>query len=261
MSYQNILLERDGRVAVITHNRPEASNAFARESYGEIRDAVEACAASPDIGCIVITGQGRHFSAGGDIRRFKHLIDTEQYLTTEGIFYAGKMSQAIRQCSKPVIAMVNGVATGAGLSLALACDFRFVTPRSKLIMGFINMGLSGDTGSLYFLPRLVGVPKATELMMTAQPVKGEEAVAIGLATRLCQEETFQEETMAFAQKLAAAPQGALARQKAMINRLFFNRMEEYSAVEASDMAECSRTPDFAEAVNAYLEKRPPHFNQ
>jgi len=259
--YNNILLEVSDRVALITHNRPEASNAFARESYGEIRDAVERCAADPEVGSIVFTGKGKHFSAGGDIKRFKHLIESKQYLTTEGIFYAGKMARTIRLCPKPTIAMVNGVATGAGLSLALACDFRFVTARSKLVMGFINMGLSGDTFSLYFLPRLVGIPKATELMMTAQPVKGDEAVSIGLATRLCDEENFLKDTMSFARKLAAAPQFALAKQKEMVNRLFFDRMDEYSAKEASDMAECSRNADFAEAVNAYIEKRPPVFNQ
>lgn len=259
--YQNILLETTGRVAWIIHDRPETCNAFARESYGEIRDAVTRCGADPHVGSIVITGRGKHFSAGGDIVRFKTLIETGQYLTTEGIFYAGKMGQAIRSCPKPVIAMVNGVATGAGLSLALACDFRFVTPRTKMIMGFVNMGLPGDTGSLYFLPRLVGVPKATELMMTARPVKGEEALGIGLATQLCREETFREETAAFAEKLASLPGNAIARQKAMINRLFFDRMEEYSAVEAQDMADASREPNFAEAVNAFLEKRSPVFNQ
>lgn len=258
-TYKNILLSKEDRVAVITHNRPEASNAFARDSYAEIRSAILSCEEDPDIGCIVITGAGKHFSAGGDIVRFKMLIDTEQYLTAEGISFAGEMTTAIRRCKKPVIAMVNGVATGAGLSLALACDFRFVTPKSKMIMGFINMGLPGDTGSLYFLPRLIGVPRATELMMTGRPVGGEEAVAIGLANRLCEIDELEQDTMAFAKKLAHAPSKALAKQKSMVNTLFFNRLDEYSAIEASDMAECSRSHDFAEAVNAYLEKRSPVF--
>ena len=112
--------------------------------------------ARDDVGVIVITGAGKHFSAGGDIKRFKMLVDTKTYLKAEDIEAVSAMPISIRNCPKPVIAMVNGVATGAGLSCALACDFRIVEPSSKMIMAFVNMGLCGDNESIYTLTRLLG---------------------------------------------------------------------------------------------------------
>jgi 2-(1,2-epoxy-1,2-dihydrophenyl)acetyl-CoA isomerase len=144
--YKNILTEINGRIAVITINRPEFANAINGDTVMEITDAVNTFGKDASVGSVVITGAGKHFSAGGDINRFKMLIETEQFLQTENIANADRMASAIRNCSKPVIAMINGVATGAGLSLALACDFRIVSPSSKMSMGFVNMGLPGDTG-------------------------------------------------------------------------------------------------------------------
>lgn len=160
MEYKTILIDVKDRVATVTINRPELSNAFAPETYGEIGDAAASLGDRPDVGAIVITGAGKHFSAGGDIKRFKYLIDQKLYLDADSVAKVGRqMVSGIRRCPKPVIAMINGVATGAGLSCALACDFRVVDPRSKMIMGFINMGLSGDNGSIYNLVRLIGPEK------------------------------------------------------------------------------------------------------
>jgi 2-(1,2-epoxy-1,2-dihydrophenyl)acetyl-CoA isomerase len=257
--YQCIEKTLTDHVATVTINRPEWGNMLSRETYGEICDAIQTLEADDNVGAIVITGKGKHFSAGGDIVRFKGLIDRKEYLSVDGITYAGAMTKAIRFCKKPVIAMVNGVATGAGCSLALACDFRFVTKRTKLIMGFIKLGLSGDTGGIYFLQQLVGFSRALEMMMTGDPVTGEQAVAMGLANRLVLEEKLEEETYAFADKLAHGPLYAMERQKSLVNEIFFENFESYSKKETEYIVACSKTQDFAEAVNAYLEKREPNF--
>lgn len=257
--YQYIILEVKDRVAVIRFNRPESGNAFAKESYIEIREAVEKCAKDDNVGAIVLTGVGRHFSAGGDIRRFKGLIENKEYISTENILRAGAMAKTMRTCPKPVIAMVNGAAAGAGCSLALACDFRFVTPKSKLVMSFIKLGLSGDTGGMYYLNKLVGTAKTLELMMLGDMIGGEDCVQLGLATRCVEADALEEETLAFAAKLAHGPLYGYAKQKELMMKYFYSDLEDYYEDEANFMSSCSYTEDFAEAVDAFLEKRTPIF--
>ncbi|MBM6871385.1 enoyl-CoA hydratase/isomerase family protein [Pseudoflavonifractor phocaeensis] len=261
MDYTTILVRVENRVATVTINRPEVRNALARETYGEIASAMAELGARKDVGAIVITGAGKHFSAGGDIKRFKELIDTGVYLDPNQILRADAMATAIRECPKPVIAMINGTATGAGLSCALACDFRVVSPSSKLVMAFVNLGLSGDTGSIYNLMRLVGPERAELLMMTGEPCPGEECVRIGLASQLAEEGHLAEAAYALAAKLAAKSTDAHAAQKRILRQFFYDRLEEYYAKEALEIAWCARQPDFAEAVNAFLERRPPVYNR
>lgn len=262
MTYNTILVEVTDRVATIAINRPELSNAFARETYGEIGAAVTELGARNDVGAIIITGAGKHFSAGGDIKRFKYLVDNEIYLNADDVASVGKqMISGIRNCPKPVIAMINGVATGAGLSCALACDFRVVDPNSKMIMGFINLGLSGDNGSIYNLVRLIGPEKAALMMMTGNPVKGNACVSMGLATLCAEEGQLADAAYTLAKTLASKPSAPHAAQKRLINQYFYGDLDAYYAEEAAEIAACSRKPDFAEAVNAFLEKRPPSFNK
>lgn len=257
--YQDILLSVEARVATITLNRPQVSNALSKASYGEIQDAVSACEQDEQVGCIVITGAGKHFSAGGDIASFKRLIESGAYLSEDSIRAAAGMSSGIRRCCKPVVAMINGVATGAGLSVALACDFRIGTPSSKLIMAFIKMGLSGDTGSILLLHKLVGAGTAAEMIMTGAPVGGEQAHRLGLFSRLAEEGQLEAETYAFARTLANGPLFALKKQKELINAFFYSELDAFTEAETKAMAACSRTKDFEEAVNAFSEKRTPQF--
>jgi 2-(1,2-epoxy-1,2-dihydrophenyl)acetyl-CoA isomerase len=170
------------------------------------------------------------------------------------------MAASVRECPKPVIAMINGAAAGAGCSLALACDFRVMTPKSKLVRACVKMGLSGDTGGWSYLQRLAGVAKATQLMMSGDAVAGEEALRLGLATILAEEDKLREEAYALAGKLAALPTFAIARQKKLIYETFYADLAAYSQREADYMVECSHTADFAEAVDAFLEKRAPQFS-
>lgn len=259
-TYTEITLRLEGKAAVITLNRPQVGNAFSLESYTQITSAVEELARDERVGAIVLTGAGKHFSAGGDINRFKMLIETKAYLDPRNVAAAGRMAATVRRCPKPVIAMVNGVAAGAGCSLALACDFRVVSPKSKFVMAFINMGLSGDTGGMYYLQKLVGTGRTVEMMMTGEPVAGEEAVRIGLASRLAPSpEELEACTMELAQKLAAKPLFAIGRQKQLMNETFYADLEAYTEHEVDYMTACSRSCDFAEAVYAFLEKRTPSF--
>lgn len=261
MDYQNILVSVENRIATVTLNRPEYSNAFARESYQEIAAAMEDLGLRGDVGVIVITGAGKHFSAGGDIKRFKMLIDSEEYLDADSIAAAGNMSVAIRSCPKPVIAMINGVATGAGLSCALACDFRIVAPSSKMIMAFVNMGLCGDTGSIYNLVRLVGPDRAELMMMTGDAVRGEDCARMGLATVLAEEGKLAETTYELAAKLAGKSSTAHGGQKRLIKKYFYDALVEFAKDEGKEIAAASRQADFSEAVNAFLEKRVPEYNK
>lgn len=261
MEYTTLLVNVEDRVATIAINRPEFRNALASETYGEIADAVTTLGANDEVGAIVITGTGKHFSAGGDIKRFKELIDSGVYLDPLKIVNVSCMPDAISECPKPVIAMINGVATGAGLSCALACDFRVVDANSKMIMAFVNMGLSGDTGSIYNLVRLVGPDKAKLLMMTGDTCCGEDCVKIGLATVFAEEGKLTETTYELAKKLAAKSDVAHAAQKRIIKRFFYNNMPDYYTTEALEIAKCSHLPDFTEAVNAFLERRVPEYNK
>lgn len=261
MNYQYILVSVENRIATVTLNRPEFSNAFARESYAEIAEAMEILGTQKDVGVIVITGAGKHFSAGGDINRFKRLIDSGEYLDAANVAAAGTMSVAIRNCPKPVIAMINGVATGAGLSCALACDFRIVSPSSKMIMAFVNMGLCGDTGSIYNLVRLLGPDKAELLMMTGDPCRGEDCVHMGLATVLAEEGKLAETTYGLAAKLAAKSSTAHGGQKRLIRKYFYGGLADFARDEGREIAAASRQADFMEAVNAFLERRAPEYNK
>ena len=255
----DVLFSMSGKIATITFNRPEQGNAFSKDSYQMTKEYIERCSSDMGVGAVVITGEGKHFSAGGDIKRFKTLIDSGEFLKEENILMAGSMADAIRRCPKPVIAMVNGAAAGAGCSAALACDFRIVTPESKFIMAFIKLGLSGDTGGLYYLQKLLGIAKTTELMMLGEAVGGEEAVKIGLAVKLVDKSDLKKETYKLAEKLANSPLMAIRRQKALMYEFFFTDLGEYTEKEARYMTECSYTEDFKEAVDAFLEKRPPVF--
>lgn len=258
---EDIELLRQGRVAKVIFNRPTVGNAFSRNMYAEVYKILEKLETDTSVGAIVFTGKGKHFSAGGDINRFKELIESGQFLTEESIMWAAQLTRAIYLCSKPTIAMVNGAAAGAGFSCALACDYRIVTPSTKMIMSFINMGLPGDTGSLFLLPKRIGQEEADRMMMTGEPVSGKRAVEIGLASMLVENEKLDEIGLAFAEKLADRSTTAIAAQKRIQRKYFLDRLEEEFLDEAHEMAVASRQPDFKEAVYAFLEKRPPKFNR
>lgn len=257
--YETILYTIKDNVATITINRPEVSNAFSLTTYSEVKTALEQAGMDEMVRVIVITGTGKNFSAGGDVNRFKTLIETEEFLPPEGVIAAGAMTRAVKLCPKPVVAKINGVAAGAGCSLALASDFRVMDEKSKLAMAFINMSFSGDTGGIYFLNRIVGVAKTTEMLVLAEPVKGQEALTLGLTTELAAVGELDDVTAELVEKLRHKPTQAIAKQKALNYEFFFSDLEQFNEKEAQYMVECGRTADHKEAVYAFLEKRKPVF--
>ena len=256
-----VLLTKAGHVATLAFNSPENGNALDFDMYEALNDKLALCEADEDIRVVIVTGTGKHFCAGGDIRQFKERIAKGIYLTTEELSYAANTAYRIRNFKKPVIAMVNHAAAGAGFSIACACDFRIVTPKTSFIMAFVNVGLCTDTAGLYLLGKLIGPGRMSEIMMTGRPVGGEEAAQIGLATRCVPEEELAEATSSFAAELAKGAGKAISCQKELINKYFYNGdFPSYMADEAQANHLCSKSADFEEAVDAFIEKRRPAFS-
>lgn len=175
------------------------------------------------------------------------------------IIATGKVALAIRACPKPVISSINGAAAGAGLGVALASDFRIMEKKSSLVTAFINMAFPGDTGVLYFLQQMVGTAVATELMMLSPAVKGERALALGLANRVVEDGSLTEGTLEFAQQIADLPTLTVQKQKQLFNEFFYADLERFTQREAELMNDASKRDDHKEAVEAFLAKRKPVF--
>ena len=260
--YETIEIIRDGRVATLALNMPEKLNAISAPVAQEVTAAIKELDADDSVGAIVLTGRGKHFCAGGDIKRMKQLVDTKVYITADGIQICDDMATAIRYCSKPVIAMINGTATGAGCSAAMACDFRIMGTSSKIGMAFVNLGLPGATGGIYLMLKLIGPTMTNKMLMTGDPVGGEEAVAMGLATMCVPDEELESAAYGLAKKLAKKSASAIRLQKKVINKYVFGQeMMDYYVDEQAVMVEASNLPDFTEAVYAFCEKRKPEFNK
>jgi len=257
--YNNILFFTQNEIATILLNRPKQGNAFTNNMYKEIRNALEECRNEQSIRAVVIKGEGKNFCTGGDIQEFKELIEKEIFIPEEMALDTAAMTRAVRQCPKPVIAKVNGAAAGAGFGLALACDFRVMSEKSKLVTSFINMGFSSDSGLIYFLQSYVGIAKATEMLMLSKAIAAKEAYELGLCNIIAEENMLEKEAMDLALLLANQPTKAIAKQKDLMNKFFYKDLEEYNKLESKYMAECSRTNDHAEAVFSFLEKRKPVF--
>ena len=257
---ENIRFSVDEKgIATVTLDRPEALNALTWDMEKELADVFEYCSFAEEVRVVVLTGAGKHFCAGGDIKAFKRRIDAGEALPDTGVRYIATAARNIRRCNKPVIAMINGAASGAGSALAFASDFRVGDPKTKIGAGFTSMGFSGDTNGVYNLTRIVGTARASEFYMLAQTLTGEEAFRIGILNRLAEEGKLAEETAALAEQLANSPTRAIAYQKKMINFTNYPDLELVQEFEMNFMPACSRTADHAEAVNAFLEKRAPQF--
>lgn len=258
--YKAIIYEVKENIAYITFNRPEVGNAFSEDSFREIPAALTRASEDASIRAVVLTGKGKLFCGGGDVNQFKEVIEKDDGGIPEKLVEAtGAMSRAIRNCSKPVIAAINGAAAGAGVGVALAADFRIMEKRSSLVTAFVGMGLPGDTSVLYFLQKMVGTALATELLMFSKPIKGERASELGLVNQVVEDGTLEEETWAFAKKVASLPTQTISYQKELFNEFFYSDLEKFNQREAQLMHLASLTDDHKEAVTAFLEKRAPHF--
>lgn len=253
--FETITYDIKEGVAWLTLNRPDKLNAFIAQMNREIKKAVQSASRDEAVRCIVITGEGRAFCSGQDLSEVTEDMDHGQVLRD----HYGPMVMQIRQCEKPIIAAINGVAAGAGFSLALACDFRLISERASLVNAFIHVGLIPDSGNLYYLSQLVGPAKAAELAILGEKVTAEQAVELGLATRLIETDLWDEEVTNFATRLAAMPTKAISLIKRSLKDVESLSFEQYLEKEAQGQRIAGLSEDHREGVTAFMEKRKPQF--
>jgi len=255
-----IIVDFAAGVMRITLNRPDVLNSFNAQMAREVRGALEDARADKTIRAVLITGAGRAFCAGQDLSDVPASTGGEAAdlgLHLRGTYNA--LIKAIRKLELPVVCAVNGVAAGAGANLAIACDIVLASENASFIQSFAKVGLIPDSGGTFFLPRIVGLPRATALMMTADKIDAGRAYEIGIVYRVCTAETLQEDAMALATQLAAMPTRGLGLTKRALNCSLTNDLEAQLELEADLQTEAGETHDFAEGVRAFLEKRKPNF--
>ena len=249
-------------IATITLNRPERLNALTFEVYRELTDTFAALRDNNDVRVVVITGTGRAFCSGGDV---KDIIGELFSRNVEGLLEFTRMTcelvRNIRLLPKPVIASLNGTTAGAGACIALASDIRVATADARIAFLFVKVGLSGaDMGAAYLLPRVVGLAKATELLYTGDFISAEEAERIGLYNQVVPSTSeLVTATSTLAERLAKGPGFALAKTKEMLNRELNMNLEAALECEAQAQAICMQHPDYREAYDAFVAKREPKF--
>ena len=242
---------------MITLNRPEAFNSFVQEMAMELRSRLEECNNNNEIRCIILTGNGKAFCAGQDL---KEAIDPNGPEIEEIVKkHYNPIIMKIREINKPVLAAVNGVAAGAGANLALACDLIVATKSASFIQAFSKIGLIPDSGGTFFLPRLVGLPKATALMMTGEKVMAIDAEKMGMIYKVYDDEEFNDQVMKLAEYLSSMPTRALGFIKKLLNESLNSNLFSQLDLEGKMQVLASKTDDHKEGVKAFLEKRKPDF--
>jgi 2-(1,2-epoxy-1,2-dihydrophenyl)acetyl-CoA isomerase len=261
VTYEQIAVDRDGAVTRVTLNRPEKLNALTQVMSDELMDAFTAAGDDPEVRAVVLTGAGRGFCAGQDLTEFEAAYragdrpDIQAHL--ERSYH--RLIPAIVRTPKPVVAAVNGVAAGAGVSLAVACDVRIASTEARFIQAFVNIGLIPDSGGTWLLPRVVGYSQALELSITGQPVDADRALAVGLVSRVVPPEDFESEVAAYATRLAALPTAAVAATKDLMREALRLDLDEALSREGDAQARMGQTEDHLEGVMAFAEKRTPRF--
>ncbi len=245
----------------MTLNNPQKLNAFSVSARVELARAFDTIGGDDSVRVLVITGAGRGFCSGADIAGQKARLEGDHKPATqkELLQPTGYWGRALAALEKPTIAAVNGVAAGAGLSLAMLCDIRFASEEAKFAFSFVKRGLVPDTGATYTAPRLLGLSKAYELMYTGEPVDAQEAKQIGLVSRVLPADRLLPEAMGFAGKLATGPPIALQLIKRAVKKGLHGTLDEQFFFESYAQGICRATQDHREGVNAFMEKRPPVF--
>ncbi len=248
-------------VATLTLSRPEVRNALDEATTSELASALAEVSIDEDVRCVVLTGAGRAFSAGQDLRdRSEDLLAGRDLgLGAELRRRYFPIVRVIRAMPKPVVAAVNGPAVGAGLGLACACDIRVASSEATFRAAWARVGLVPDAGAAYFLPRLVGFGRALDLMLSGDPVDAAEALRIGLVTRVWEARTFQAELANFARGLARGATLAFALTKQALERASQPSLDDFLELEARLQERAGRSRDYAEGVRAFLDKRQPDF--
>jgi 2-(1,2-epoxy-1,2-dihydrophenyl)acetyl-CoA isomerase len=258
--YQSIIYSTDGPVSTIKLNRPEKLNAFSGAMREEIQDALDVVAADDRIRVLIVTGEGRGFSAGGDIDHLKKLRESKDEEGFRAVLSAGqRITRMFRSMWKPVIAAVNGPCAGAGFSFALGCDMRIASENATFGAAFARIGLHPDWGGSWFLPRLVGSANACELIFTGAMISAAQAERIGLVNRVVAHDQLMPVVMELAATMAKNSPKVLRLAKESIYRSLTCDLDAAFLREGEVQAECFYSEDFLEGVTAFTEKRKPEF--
>lgn len=252
-----IQFEISENVAQIRLNRPDVLNSFNKEMALAFQKVLDQCDKDPQIRAVHITGMGRAFCAGQDLAE---AIATDGPSLQDIVKdHYNPIIARIRGIEKPVICAVNGVAAGAGANIAIACDIVFAAESASFIQAFSKIGLIPDSGGTFFLPRLVGMQRATALMMLGDKVKAQDALSMGMIYRVCADDKLQDESLQIARRLAKMPTRGLGYTKRALNLSMFNNLDDQLDVEEDLQTKSAATYDYKEGVNAFLEKRTPMF--
>jgi len=262
---EHLLLEKGDGVAVLTMNRPEARNAMSGEMNEAMQKILAEVEVDPEIRCVVLTGAGKGFCAGGDVKGMASSGDgTVGQNTIDAAIHRQRVHQRatsgkLFKMPKPTIAALPGAAAGAGLSYALACDLRVMSKAAIMTTAFARVGFSGDYGGSYFMTQLIGSAKARELYMLSDRVSAEEALDLGLANWICEPEELMDKTMEIANRLANGPAVAYRYMKENLNRAMNGEVDDCLDLEATHHIHCGQTEDHRNATKAFVEKKEPVF--
>lgn len=261
MSYEFIDYRVKDGIGHVTLNRPDKLNSFVEEMALELQEVLKSAGEDDEVRCLLLAGHGRAFCAGQDLKEvMEKAEERENYPLGETVRKSyNPVIHGIRELEKPVVCMIHGTAAGAGANLALACDFVLASEEAKFIQSFSKIGLISDSGGTFMLPRLVGMARATALVMLGDPVTGKEAEAMGMIYKSCKAENLEEQTMNLALRLARMPTRGLGLTKRGINASFRSDLSSQLEMEAELQTEAGRTHDYNEGVQAFVEKRKPQF--
>lgn len=260
-TYETVTLHTTDHICTITLNRPKVYNAFNDQLTFELHDALKRAERDGNVRVLLVTGEGKAFCSGQDLADLKerYVPGFVPELGDDVRKRYNPIITRIREMDKPVIAAVNGVAAGAGCSLALACDFRIASEHASFIEVFINVGLIPDSGGTFMLPRLVGMAKAMQMCCTGEKVSADEALRLGLVNSVVRADELLAESMTLAGKLASLPARGIALTKRLLNQSFDNDLRQQLEAEAFAQDTAAKTEDHHEGVVAFIEKRTPAF--
>ena len=259
MNFHHIVYRKEGAVAYILLNHPEKRNPINLETHHELYQAFDLCDDDDEVRVVVIRGAGGNFSAGGDLNAMKARIDANICGTQKVCRAGAETNWRLRHVKKPVIAWIEGAVAGAGIALALACDFQIISESSKCVFAFINIGFVPDSGAAYFVTRAIGTTRATDLFMSGKPFTGKEAAQWGLFTEAVPDDQLEATVHAYIEKYSHGPTTAYAQIKEMINRAQYGNYADGMSAEIYCQSLCEQTEDYREAVTAFLDKRSPEF--
>lgn len=257
--FQTLRFEQNDGIATITLNRPEAANGLNCAMGLELMQAAIACDENPAIRAVILTGEGKMFSAGGDLKEFASFGDEISIKLKELTTHLHAAVSRFSRMEKPLIVAVNGMAAGAGFSMAVCGDYVFSSQSAKYTMAYTAAGLSPDGSSSYFLPRLIGMRKTQELMLTNRRLTAEEALEWGLVNEVVADDELADSAMEFAKTLANGPTKAYGQVKKLLLTSFDNSLETQMEFEARGIAAMAQTEDGKEGIASFLEKRKPSY--